>query len=379
MCEIKWIKLSAGIFDDQIIRLITSMPEGDAICLIWIQLLVEAGKTNSNGSVFMREGVPYSNEMLATIFSKSVDKIKLALKTLDSFGLISVDEDNLIKITNWEKHQNIQGMEMAKEKSRQRMQKSRNKKNSEDVTELDLNLGKNTDTIIKEDFCLNLDLGLNKELDVNTNMNINSSLVNNIEENTSDVKQDSTSIKYVAEDVSHKNITVAEQSATVTKDISHNNITVAQQGATVTLQREIENKKEIENKIEKIESETTKNTKSMGGFDSKAIELALYFESITGLIGVVTHNHIKSAIVKHGDVYVKQAIDKAFEVDRCNIGYINGILRNWRLEGYPKEGEVNTSGNHNRGPARKKLEGFKPHTPTKLSAAEQAEVEKELI
>jgi len=46
VAEIKWIKLTVNMFDDEKIRLIQAMPESDAIIIIWIRLLALAGKTN---------------------------------------------------------------------------------------------------------------------------------------------------------------------------------------------------------------------------------------------------------------------------------------------------------------------------------------------
>ena len=47
-------------------------------------------------------------------------------------------------------------------------------------------------------------------------------------------------------------------------------------------------------------------------------------------------NSIKSAAFTHGIETVKLAIDKALEVNRPRMNYINGILNNWKVEVYPK-------------------------------------------
>lgn len=114
MAGISWIKLSVNIFDDEKIKLIRSMPEGDTILLIWIQLLCLAGKTNDNGTVYIGQHMYYSDEMLATVCNQPLNTIRLALRTFEEFEMISLDEDGLISVTNWEKHQNIEGMERVK-------------------------------------------------------------------------------------------------------------------------------------------------------------------------------------------------------------------------------------------------------------------------
>lgn len=125
MAEIKWIKITTTMFDDEKLKLIDAMPERDTIHYVWVRLLVQAGKTNASGYIFLNENVPYTDEMLATIFNRPLNTIRLALKTLSSFGMITIQEDNLIKISNWDKHQNIEGMEKIKEQNRLRKQKQR--------------------------------------------------------------------------------------------------------------------------------------------------------------------------------------------------------------------------------------------------------------
>ncbi|MHB9951059.1 replication protein [Clostridium botulinum] len=128
MAEVKWIKITTNMFDDEKIKLIDAMPERDTIHYIWIRLLVQAGKTNANGYIFLNENVPYTEEMLSTIFNRPLNSVRLALKTLNDFGMIELAENHLIKITNWSKHQNIEGMEKVREQTKKRVAKHRAKK-----------------------------------------------------------------------------------------------------------------------------------------------------------------------------------------------------------------------------------------------------------
>ena len=114
MADIKWIKLTTNMAEDEKMKLIDAMPERDTNHYLWIRLLIQAGKTNSNGFIFLSENIPYTDEMLATIFNRPLESIKLALKTLSDFQMIEVATDNTIKILNWEKHQNIEGMERVR-------------------------------------------------------------------------------------------------------------------------------------------------------------------------------------------------------------------------------------------------------------------------
>ena len=116
--EVKWIKLTTNMFDDEKIKLIESMPDADSILIIWIKLLIQAGKTNANGYIYLNENVPYTDEMIATIFSRPLNTVRLALKTFQDFGMIEMD-DTGIYIENWVEHQNIEGLNKLKKKKEQ--------------------------------------------------------------------------------------------------------------------------------------------------------------------------------------------------------------------------------------------------------------------
>lgn len=122
MAAISWIKLSVNIFDDEKIKLIRSMPEGDAIILIWIQLLCLAGKTNDGGAVYIGQHMNYTDEMIATICNQPLNTVRFALQTFEKFAMINLDKDGLIGIANWEKHQNVEGMERVKTGNAERQQ-----------------------------------------------------------------------------------------------------------------------------------------------------------------------------------------------------------------------------------------------------------------
>lgn len=126
MAEIKWIKIATDIFDDEKILLIESMPDSDAIIVIWMKLLVFAGKQNNDGVLIMNNAVPYDAEMLSAIFRRPLNTVRLALSVFERFGMIEVVDD-VITIPNWEKHQNLDGMDKIREQTRQRVARHRAK------------------------------------------------------------------------------------------------------------------------------------------------------------------------------------------------------------------------------------------------------------
>ena len=126
MSEIKWIKITTDIFDDEKIRLIDALPDHDAILVIWFKILALAGKHNRNGLLMMSDKVHYTDEMLATIFQRPLNTVRMALGIFERFGMIEVVE-GVITLPNWEKHQNIDGMEKIKEQTRKRVARHREK------------------------------------------------------------------------------------------------------------------------------------------------------------------------------------------------------------------------------------------------------------
>lgn len=126
MAEITWIKLSTDIFNNRKIKMLEAMPDGDAIIVIWLKLLALAGTVNDNGAVYFTHDLPYTPSMLATEFARPVTTVELALKTFEMYGMISIIE-SIIYISNWEKYQNVDGMEKVREQTRLRVAKYREK------------------------------------------------------------------------------------------------------------------------------------------------------------------------------------------------------------------------------------------------------------
>lgn len=126
MADVKWIKIVTDIFDDEKMLLIESMPSSDSIIVIWFKLLCLAGKNNNSGVFMLNDKIAYTDEMLATIFRRDVNTVRLAIRTFEGFGMIEVI-DNVITIPNWSKHQNLDQLEERKEYMKEYMRKYRGK------------------------------------------------------------------------------------------------------------------------------------------------------------------------------------------------------------------------------------------------------------
>lgn len=130
MSSVKWIKINIDMFDDEKIKIIQAMPEGDSLLVVWIKLITLAGKTNDGGYIYIAENMPYTEEMLSTIMNKPINTIRLALSTFLSLKMIEEDTKG-IYLVNFEKHQSLDKMEKIKEQNRIRVAKYRDKKKQE--------------------------------------------------------------------------------------------------------------------------------------------------------------------------------------------------------------------------------------------------------
>lgn len=125
MAEVKWIKITTDIFDDEKILLIESLPDSYAIITVWFKLLCLAGKQNNSG-VFMLGKIAYTDKMLATIFRMKESTVTMALQTFEQFGMIEII-DGVITIPNWGKHQNLEQLQERRNYQREYQKEYRKK------------------------------------------------------------------------------------------------------------------------------------------------------------------------------------------------------------------------------------------------------------
>lgn len=125
MADVKWIKITTDIFDDEKILLIESLPDAYAIITVWFKLLCLAGKQNNSG-VFMMGRLPYTDKMLATIFRMKEATVTMALQTFEQFGMVEI-VDGVITIPNWGKHQSLEQLEERRNYQREYQREYRKK------------------------------------------------------------------------------------------------------------------------------------------------------------------------------------------------------------------------------------------------------------
>lgn len=177
MAEITWIKLRTDMFDNTKIRLIEKLPEGDTILVIWVKLLAAAGKANCNGYIMLSENIPMNVEEMAVIFDRPLNTVRLAIEAFKRYGMIEVDDSEIIRIKNWETHQNIDGMERIREQNRLRKQKQREREKNKELPapKQEIHVTKNDGHTMSRDSHdteTDIDLDLDKDLDIDKDKDI---------------------------------------------------------------------------------------------------------------------------------------------------------------------------------------------------------------
>ena len=129
MADVKWIKVSTGMFEsNRKIKQIEMMPEGDTILVIWLKLLLLAGNINDRGAIYITPEIPYTDEMLANELRRPTTTVRMALSVFESFGMIEII-DNVYYLSAWEKYQNTDKLEemRAKDRDRKRVKRAEKK------------------------------------------------------------------------------------------------------------------------------------------------------------------------------------------------------------------------------------------------------------
>lgn len=124
MSEVKWIKLSVNVFDDEKFDAIKTLPDSNDMQLVWVKLLCLAGKCNESGFLMISREIPYTDEMLAQRFNMDIGVVQRALSLFQSLEMIDLI-DNVYMVSNWTKYQSLDDMERYKQKNRERQQRYR--------------------------------------------------------------------------------------------------------------------------------------------------------------------------------------------------------------------------------------------------------------
>ncbi|MBN1042907.1 DnaD domain protein [Clostridium botulinum] len=384
MAEASWVKMQIEMFNDPKLKIIDSREDNNLIHYIWTRSILLAGKSNKNGYLYINDNLSYTLKTLAIEFSRSFDEVKNAFKILRKLEMIEFTEDRTFRIKNWDKYQNVEGLEKIRKQTNARVAKHRGKKKEEIKQECNDNNGDFEEKV--NDSVTSIDNNDNCVKDNELNNDKENSNDNNVSEDYNDNLKSNVTCNG---DDFHCNVTVTEQNKK--KNKTKKKIKKERQSK--------ENIKCISENRNAVNSDAGPNIlREVCGSSSKIIELkvddelvskaaaiANYLDNMTGVMGKLDIGSLKLAISMHNEKYVKRAIDKAIEVGRVNMPYINGILKNWRKDGYPKDddvGGINDGGKFNRQSIRSnknEYSGVKPKKPRELTEEERKRAEASLL
>ncbi|MDU1004460.1 MAG: phage replisome organizer N-terminal domain-containing protein [Clostridium butyricum] len=376
MADVKWVRVSIEMFNDPKLKIINSMEEKDLINYVWMRTLLLAGRSNKDGSLFINDNIPYTMKTLAIEFDRTLDEIKLCFKILRKLEMIEFNEDKIFMVKNWAKHQNIEGLEKLKKQNCERVAKHRAKKRQleENINDEELSIADNNKKEKDNLKCNNENIEDESSANISVNLYATTETLN--DENNKVTYNNTETIKTEKQNITdiQSNITVMEQNKKENKTKKKN-------------KTEIENSEGID---EKNASQDTGKVKAEEECNSilstAAIKLLQYYEQVTGIMGGLDIGSLRLAISTHGEENVRKAIDEAIETGKTkgNMRYINGILRNWRKEGYPEDdvGGINNGAKSNGKGSRadsKQFKGIKPKKCRELTEEERKNLGAALI
>jgi predicted phage replisome organizer len=88
--------------------------------VIWFKLLCLAGEINDCGAVYITPKMPFDPVSLADELKKPRAVVDAAIKTFEKHDMLIRDDAGFIQIMNWEKYQNVEGLEKIREQNRKR-------------------------------------------------------------------------------------------------------------------------------------------------------------------------------------------------------------------------------------------------------------------
>lgn len=121
-----WVKVSTRTFEDDKIKLIESLPSGDTLLVIWLKLLIQAGKCNAGGLVYIAPHLPANEEALHVLLGRPKRYVRRALELFDSLKMTERTSDGHLRLVNFAKyHKDPTREEQERAEARARMARKR--------------------------------------------------------------------------------------------------------------------------------------------------------------------------------------------------------------------------------------------------------------
>ncbi|MFL0165420.1 phage replisome organizer N-terminal domain-containing protein [Candidatus Clostridium helianthi] len=107
MKERRYVRFRVDMYEDTKFKIIDRMTNRDLIHYVWNRVVVLAGKVNQEGELYMSRNIPYTVETLSIEFNREISEVKAAFDVLINLEMIEIVDNNIYKVKNFVKHQNI--------------------------------------------------------------------------------------------------------------------------------------------------------------------------------------------------------------------------------------------------------------------------------
>ncbi|WP_445661395.1 phage replisome organizer N-terminal domain-containing protein [Bacillus sp. FSL K6-3431] len=105
--NVKWIKLSTQMFEDEKIRLIENMPEADTILVCWFKLFLMSSKDGSFKVKNFANNTHSTEELLSVLLKKDIQFIWRMISALTEVGVMKIDGDTIEINRFWRTNQEL--------------------------------------------------------------------------------------------------------------------------------------------------------------------------------------------------------------------------------------------------------------------------------
>ncbi len=92
--KLYFLKMPKDFFQGHYLRALEGVPNGREYGYMYVKLMLES--TAYNGWLRLSEGIAYTEEMIAGITNTPIDTVRVGLKVLEGFGLVSRNGDGSI-------------------------------------------------------------------------------------------------------------------------------------------------------------------------------------------------------------------------------------------------------------------------------------------
>lgn len=115
MSEIKWIKLSTSMFDDEKIRLIEQMPDADRLLVCWFKMYLASSKNRDFTITNFAKSTHTNEELLSILLNEDINFVIKMINVFSELDMLNIENDVIFVKRFWLTNQEIRNTKEYKE------------------------------------------------------------------------------------------------------------------------------------------------------------------------------------------------------------------------------------------------------------------------